>query len=84
MFGHATWFLGAVENFRFFDLMVYVLADPKGAVTEVKAEGLIKSTGRIYREDYVLFLRAADGKSAFLREYFNPVRAPARSKFFSK
>ena len=72
---HATWFLGAVENFRFFDLKVYAFADPEGAVAEVKAEGLIKPTGRIYRQDYVVFLRAAGGKIAFLREYFDPVRA---------
>ena len=54
---------------------MYSFADPEGAVAEVKAEGLIKSTGRIYRQDYVLFLRAAGGKIAFLREYFDPVRA---------
>jgi ketosteroid isomerase-like protein len=72
---HATWFVGAVENFRFFDLNVYALADPEGAVAEVKAEGFIKPTGRIYRQDYVVFLRAAGGKIAFLREYFDPVRA---------
>jgi uncharacterized protein len=72
---HVTWFLGAVKNFRFFDLKVYALADPEGAVAEVKAEGLIKPTGRIYRQDYVVFLRAAGGKIAFLREYFDPVRA---------
>ncbi len=72
---HATWFVGAVENFRFFDLKVYALTDVQGAVAEVKGEGLIKSTGRMYRQDYVVFLRAADGKIAFLREYFDPVRA---------
>jgi uncharacterized protein len=72
---HVTWFRGAVENFRFFDLKVYPFADPEGAVAEVKAEGLIKPTGRIYRQDYVLFLRAAGRKIAFLREYFDPVRA---------
>jgi ketosteroid isomerase-like protein len=72
---HAKWFVGAVENFRFFDLNVYALADPQGAVAEVKGEGLIKSTSRMYRQDYVVFLRAADGKIAFLREYFDPVRA---------
>lgn len=75
MVGHATWFVGAVENFRFFDLRVYALADPDGAVAEVKGEGLIKSTGRTYCQDYVLFLRVAGGKIAFLREYFDPVRA---------
>ena len=72
---HVTWFLGAVENFRFFDLKVFPFADPEGAVAEVKAEGLIKPTGRIYRQDYVLFLRATGSKIAFLREYFDPVRA---------
>jgi hypothetical protein len=72
---HATWFVGAVENFRFFDLKVYPFADPEAAVAEVKAEGLIKSTGRIYRQDYVVFLRSTGGKIAFLREYFDPVRA---------
>src|SRR6266853_1443580 len=54
---HATWFVGAVENFRFFDLSVYALADPEGAVAEVKAEGFIKPTGRSCRQDYVVFLR---------------------------
>src|SRR3954470_1950823 len=72
---HVTWFLGAVEDFRFLDLTVYPFADPEGAVAEVKAEGFIKSTGRIYRQDYVLFLHAGGGKIAFLREYFDPTRA---------
>jgi uncharacterized protein len=72
---HVTWFLGAVVNFRFFDLEVYAFADPEGAVAEVKAEALIKPTGRLYRQEYVVFLRAAGGRIAFLREYFDPVRA---------
>ncbi len=75
MVHHITWFLGALENFRFFDLKVYPFADPEGAVAEVKAEGRIKLTGRIYHQDYVLFLRAAGGKIKFLREYFDPTRA---------
>jgi ketosteroid isomerase-like protein len=72
---HITWFLGAVENFRFFDLRVHAFADPEAAVAEVRAEALIKPTGRIYRQEYVLFLRAKGGKIAFLREYFDPTRA---------
>jgi len=71
---HVNWFRGAVENFRFFDIRVYAFADPEAAVAEFKAEGLIKPTERIYRQDYVLFLRAVTGKIAFLREYFDPVR----------
>jgi ketosteroid isomerase-like protein len=72
---HVSWFLGAVEDFRFFDLQVYALADPDAAVAEVQAEARIKPTGRLYRQAYVVFLRAAGGKIAFLREYFDPVRA---------
>ena len=72
---HVNWFLGAGENFCFFDIRVYAFVDPEAAVAEFKAEGLIKPTGRIYRQDYVLFLRAVGGKIAFLREYFDPVRA---------
>ena len=37
---HAIWFVGAVENFRFFELKVYALADPERAVAEVKGEEL--------------------------------------------
>ena len=72
---HVTWFLGAVEQFRFVDLQVYPCADPDAAVAEVKAEARIKPTGRLYQQEYVLFLRAVGGKIAFLREYFDPVRA---------
>ena len=43
---HVKWFRGAVENFRFSDIRVYPLADPDGAVGEVRAEGRIKATGR--------------------------------------
>ena len=72
---HVTWFLGAVENFRFLDLRVFPFADPEAAVAEVKAEGAIRLTGRIYQQEYVVFLRASGGKIAMLREYFDPVRA---------
>src|SRR2546428_8677686 len=30
--GHVTWFLGAVEKFRFFDVEVHPFADPEAAV----------------------------------------------------
>ena len=64
-----------MENFRFIDLKVCPFADPQAAVAQVRAEGLIKPTGRIYRQEYVVFLRAADGKIVFMREYFDPTRA---------
>jgi ketosteroid isomerase-like protein len=67
--------VGAVENFRFFDVKVQAFADPEAAVAEIKGEGRIKATGRVYRQEYVVFLRATGGKIAFLREYFDPTRA---------
>ncbi len=72
---HVTWFLSAVENFRFIDPKVYPFADPQAAVAQVRAEGIIKTTGRIYRQEYVVFLRTAYGKIVFIREYFDPTRA---------
>src|SRR3989442_5099134 len=59
---HGIWFVGAVENFRFFELKAYALADPVRAVAELKGEGLLKSNGRMYRHEYVLFPRTAGGK----------------------
>jgi ketosteroid isomerase-like protein len=72
---HVARFLGAVEQCRFFDLQVNACADQDVAAAEVKAEARIKPTGRLYRQACVLFLRAAGGKIAFLREYFDPARA---------
>jgi uncharacterized protein len=72
---HVTWFLGAVEHFRFIAPKVFGFADPQGAVAQVRAEGLIKATGRVYRQEYVVFLRAAGGRIAYIREYFDPTRA---------
>ena len=70
-----TWFLTAVEKFHFIDPKIDAFADPQEAVAQVRAEALIKSTGRLYRQEYVVFLRAKDGKIGFMREYFDPTRA---------
>jgi uncharacterized protein len=72
---HVNWFLGAVENFRFIDPQIHAFADPQGAVAQVRAEGLIKPTGRVYRQEYVIFLRASGERIVHLREYFDPTRA---------
>ncbi|WON74034.1 nuclear transport factor 2 family protein [Nitrosospira sp. Is2] len=72
---HVTWFLSSVENFRFLDVEVHPFVDSQAAVAEFRGEGFIKSTRRIYVQNYVLFLRAENEKITFLREYFNPVRA---------
>jgi ketosteroid isomerase-like protein len=72
---HVTWFLTAVENFRFLDLRIYLMVDPEAAAAEIRAEVLIKTTGRPYRQKYVVFLRCKNGKITHLREYFDAVRA---------
>jgi ketosteroid isomerase-like protein len=72
---HLGWFRGAVEGFRFYDLRVQPMADPELAVAEVRAEAIIRPTGRQYEQEYVVFLKARNGRIAFLREYFDPVRA---------
>lgn len=72
---HVRWFISAVENFRFIDPVVNAFTDPEAAVARVKAEALIKPTGRIYRQEYVVFLTSRNGKITHLREYFDPTRA---------
>ena len=72
---HVDWFLGAVGDFRFIDPKVHAFADPQAAVAQVRAEARIKSTGRLYRQEYVVFLRAEGESIAHLREYFDPTRA---------
>lgn len=72
---HLAWFLAAVKDFRFFDDVVTAAGDAQHAVARVKAEALVPSTGRHYRQEYVVFLTARDGKIIHLREYFDPVQA---------
>jgi len=72
---HVDWFLSAVENFRFIEPKVHAFVDPQAAVAQVRAEATIKPTGRLYRQEYVVFLRAKGEKIAHLREYFDPTRA---------
>ena len=66
---HVDWFLGAVEDFRFIEPKVHAFAEPQAAVAQVRAEAIIKPTGRLYRQEYVVFLRAKGDKIAHLREY---------------
>jgi ketosteroid isomerase-like protein len=78
---HAKWFVSSVAHWKFSNIRLYPVADPNThtAIAEYHGEGLITTTGRQYEQDYLLLLRAtADGKIAFIREYFDPVRA-ARS-----
>jgi len=75
---HATWFIGAVENFRFFDLKVYSICRSAGAVAEVKGKGSLRRPA----EDIARIMwcscglwRVRSRKITSLREYFDPARA---------
>jgi ketosteroid isomerase-like protein len=72
---HIAWFREAVERLRFHDIRIQEMADPALALAEVKAEALIKSTGRVYRQEYLFILRSRHGKIVGIREYFDPVKA---------
>ena len=74
---HLRWFLGS-RKLPLHHPKVYAFTDPQAAVAQVKAEALIKPTGRIYRQEYVVFLRAAGDKIAYLREYFDRHVRPNR------
>lgn len=72
---HANWFIGAVKDFRFFDAEIVATTDASHAVARVRGQGQAVSTGRTYRQEYVVFLTARDGRIVHLREYFDPVQA---------
>jgi ketosteroid isomerase-like protein len=78
---HVTWFLSAVENFRFIEPRISAFADPLAAVVQVKAEALIKSTGRVYRQEYVMFLVAKGGKDCLHTRVF---RSNASSQVYER
>jgi ketosteroid isomerase-like protein len=71
----AAWFVGAVENFRFFDVRVQAFRRPGGGRRGGQGRGPDQGNRGSYRQEYVVFLRAVGGKIAFLREYFDPTRA---------
>ncbi|SPA33646.1 nuclear transport factor 2 family protein [Cupriavidus taiwanensis] len=72
---HASWFAGAVKDFRFSEAIVTATDNPEHAIARVRGEGVIAANGRVYRQEYVVFLTAQDGRIVQLREYFDPVQA---------
>lgn len=46
----------------------------EGLVAEIHGESTSKETGRRYVQDYVMMLRARDGKIAEVKDYYNPMK----------
>ena len=67
-------FLNAVTNFRAGAPMVRQIGGEDAIIAEFSADATVVMTGRHYHQDYVVYLRAREGKIVVLREYFDPSR----------
>jgi ketosteroid isomerase-like protein len=51
----------------------YLTTDPEVAIAEAHGSATIAMTGRTYEQDYVMVLKARDGKISLYREYWDPI-----------
>lgn len=71
---------GFFEQFRDFQIKVkdiYPVEGEDAAFAEFAVTATVISTNKTYDQDYVLFVRAKDGKIVLYREYLNPMRIVA-------
>jgi hypothetical protein len=61
------------EGYALTEATIYETSDPNVIVAEYGGSSTSKETGLPYRQRYVSFLTARDGKIAHIREYYNPV-----------
>ena len=54
---------------------IHLTRDPEVAVVEVHGSTIIKSTGKPYEQDYVMFIKSRAGRIVLYREYWNPLVA---------
>ncbi len=66
----ATW--PAFARFSLAIAAVYELADPDALVIEYQSDGLVRSTGKPYRNRYIGVFRFRDGRICAWREFHNP------------
>jgi uncharacterized protein len=48
--------------------------DRSHAVACALTRGQVRSTGRVYEQEFVVFLKSSKGRIDYLREYFDPLR----------
>lgn len=63
-------FLGLVLS----DARRHPMASPDVAIAEVHGSATIATTGRPYEQDYLMLLKAKDGRIIHYREYWDPIR----------
>jgi ketosteroid isomerase-like protein len=70
-------FLARVEGLSFGDLTIYPIDRADAVFAEFQGHAQVTGTGRQYHQNYVLYLRAENGKIVFGREYWDPTRVVA-------
>jgi ketosteroid isomerase-like protein len=69
--------IAGFEGLTFTDVRTHVTSDPDVALVEVHGAAHITATGRRYEQDYVMLVKARQGRIALYREYWNPLPAIA-------
>jgi uncharacterized protein len=70
-------FLARVDGLSFGDLTIYPIDHADAVFAEFQGQAQVTGTGRHYHQNYVLYLRAENGKIVFGREYWDPTRVVA-------
>jgi hypothetical protein len=70
-------FMRDVKDLRIDPSVIFKVEGEDAVFAEFRAGGTVSSTGRQYQQDYIVYLRAKDGKIVFLREYFDAPRVAA-------
>ena len=65
--------LEQMPDIRFSDVRVYQTIEPNAFWAEVHGETVVPKTGKLYRQDYVMYFETRDRKFSFYREYWNAV-----------
>ncbi|UKZ81864.1 hypothetical protein TrVFT333_009640 [Trichoderma virens FT-333] len=65
------------DDFEINQKSVHLVQGEDAVVAEFSMTATAKPTGKIYNQDYILYLRAEDGKIVFYREYFDGPRTAA-------
>ena len=70
-------FVARVEGLSFSDLKIYPIERADAVFAEFEGRAQVTGTGRHYHQNYVVYLRAEEGKIVFGREYFDATRVVA-------
>jgi uncharacterized protein len=70
---HLQTILPQMPGIAFTDVRIYPLQQPGAYWAEVHGETTMPATGKLYRQDYVMYFTMAGNQFSSYREYWNPV-----------